>query len=165
MWPKDFRKKLILTIAVVVIMSGLIISQIVTHQYSAALFQVAAAQGEIIAHSLALDAADKILINDLVSLQNLLDDRVRSNPKIAYLFVVRDNRILVHTFSKGVPIELINANVPADNHQGHLKRIISNTNDRYMDFAWPIFEGKAGILRLGITEKPFRNQIDQLWLQ
>jgi len=165
MWPKDFRKKLILSIAVVVIMSGLIISQIVTHQYSATLFQVAAAQGEIIAHSLALDAADKILINDLVSLQNLLDDRVRSNPKIAYLFVVRDNRILTHTFSKGVPIELINTNVPADNHQGHLKRIISNTNDRYMDFAWPIFEGKAGILRLGITEKPFRNQINQFWLQ
>jgi two-component system response regulator HydG len=34
-----------------------------------------------------------------------------------------------------------------------------------MDFAWPIFEGKAGILRLGLTEKPFRSQINQLWLQ
>lgn len=164
-WPKDFRKKLILTIAVLVIFSGLIISQIVTHRYSTTLFQVAAAQGENIAHSLALDAADKILTNDLVSLQNLLDDHVRSNPKIAYLFVVRNNHILTHTFSHGVPIELINANVPADDHQGHLKKIISNTKDRYMDFAWPIFEGKAGVLRLGLSEKPFRSQIHQLWLQ
>jgi transcriptional regulator with GAF, ATPase, and Fis domain len=64
-----------------------------------------------------------------------------------------------------VPVELINANVPADTHQGHLKKIISNTKDRYMDFAWPIFEGKAGVLRLGLTEKPFRSQINQLWLQ
>ncbi len=154
-----------LTTALLVIMSGLIISQIVTHRYSTTLFQVAAAQGENIAHSLALDVADKILINDLVSLQNLLDDRVRSNPKIAYLFIVRDSRVLTHTFPKGVPIELINANVPADNHQGHLKKIISNTNDRYMDFAWPIFEIKAGMLRLGLSEKPFRSQINQLWLQ
>jgi transcriptional regulator with GAF, ATPase, and Fis domain len=165
MWPKDFRKRLMLIIAVLVIMSGLIISQIVTHRYSTTLFQVAAAQGENVAQSLALDAADKILINDLVGLQNLLDDRVRSNPKIAYLFVVRDNRILTHTFTKGVPVDLINANVPSDNHQGHLKKIISHTNDRYMDFALPIFEGKAGILRLGLTEKPFRSQINQLWLQ
>ncbi len=34
-----------------------------------------------------------------------------------------------------------------------------------MDFAWPIFEGKAGVLRLGLSEKPFRSQISQLWLQ
>ncbi|MFW6103924.1 MAG: sigma 54-interacting transcriptional regulator [Bacteroidota bacterium] len=154
-----------MTIGVIVIVSGLIISQIVTHQYSSALFRMAAAQGENIAHSLALDAADKILINDLVSLQNLLDDRVRSNPVIAYLFVVRDNRVLTHTFPEGVPVELINANVPANNHQGHLKKIISNVKDRYMDFAWPIFEGKAGVLRLGLTEKPFRRQINQLWFQ
>jgi transcriptional regulator with GAF, ATPase, and Fis domain len=165
MWPKDFRKRLILTIAVIVMVSGLIISQIVIHRYSATLFQMAAAQGENIAHNLALDAADKILINDLVSLQNLLDDRVRSNPKIAYLFVVRDNRVLTHTFPEGVPIELINANAPVNNHQGHLEKIISNTNERYMDFAWPIFEGKAGILRLGLSEKPFRSQIRQLWLR
>jgi transcriptional regulator with GAF, ATPase, and Fis domain len=165
MWPKDFRKRLILTIAMIVMVSGLIISQIVIHRYSTTLFQVAAAQGEIIAHNLALDAADKILINDLVSLQNLLDDRVRSNPKIAYLFVVRDNRVLTHTFPEGVPVELINANAPANNHQGHLKKIISNKNDRYMDFAWPIFDGKAGVLRLGLSEKPFRSQIRQLWLR
>ncbi|MEJ2658048.1 MAG: sigma 54-interacting transcriptional regulator, partial [Desulfobacterales bacterium] len=165
MWPKDFRKRLLLSAAVIVIVSGLIISQIVIHRYSNTLFQVAAARGENIAHNLALDAADKILINDMVSLQNLLDDRVRSNPKIAYLFVVRDNRVLTHTFSEGVPVDLINANAPENNHQGHLKKIISNSNERYMDFAWPIFEGKAGILRLGLSEKPFRKQIRQLWLQ
>ncbi len=165
MWPRDFRKRLILTITLIVMVSGLIISQIVIHRYSTTLFQMAAAQGENIAHNLALDAADKILINDLVSLQNLLDDRVRSNPKIAYLFVVRDNRVLTHTFSKGIPVELINANAPVNSHQGHMKKIISNTKDRYMDFAWPIFEGKAGVLRLGLSEKPFQNQIRQLWIR
>jgi len=165
MWPQDFRKRLLLVVAVIVITSGLVISQIVTHRYSATLSQFAAVQAENIAHDLALNATNKILINDLVGLQNLLDDRMRSNPNISYLFIVKNSRILTHTFLKGVPVDLINANTPDDNHHDNLKKIISKQGDRYIDIAWPIFEGKAGILRLGLDLKPFRKQIAQLWLQ
>jgi two-component system response regulator HydG len=165
MWPQDFRKRLLLVVAVIVITSGLVISQIVTHRYSATLSQFAAVQAENIAHDLALNATNKILINDLVGLQNLLDDRMRSNPNISYLFIVKNSRILTHTFLKGVPVDLINANTPDDNHHDNLKKIISKQGDRYIDIAWPIFEGKAGILRLGLNLKPFRKQIAQLWLQ
>jgi len=165
MWPQDFRKRLLFVVAVIVITSGLVISQIVTHRYSNTLSQVAAAQAENISHNLALNATNKILINDLVDLQNLLDDRMRSNPYISYLFIVRNNRILTHTFPKGVPVDLINANKPADNRHDSLKKIISKKGDRYIDIAWPIFEGKAGTLRLGLDLKPFRKQIAQLWLQ
>ena len=152
-------------IAVIVITSGLVISQIVTHRYGNTLSQFAAAQAENISHDLALNATNKILINDLVDLQNLLDDRMRSNPNISYLFIVKNGRILTHTFPKGVPVDLINANKPADNRHDSLKKIISKKGDRYIDIAWPIFEGKAGILRLGLDLKPFRRQIAQLWLQ
>jgi transcriptional regulator with GAF, ATPase, and Fis domain len=165
MWPQDFRKRLLFVIAVIVITSGLAISQIVTHRYSNTLSQVAAAQAENISCNLALNAINKILINDLVDLQNLLDDRMRSNPYISYLFIVRNNRILTHTFPKGVPVDLINANKPADNRHDSLKKIISKKGDPYIDIAWPIFEGKAGTLRLGLDLKPFRKQIAQLWLQ
>ncbi len=165
MWPQDFRKRLLLVVAVIVITSGLVISQIVTHRYSATLSQFAAVQAENIAHDLALNATNKILINDLVGLQNLLDDRMRSNPNISYLFIVKNSRILTHTFLKGVPVDLINANTPDDNHHDNLKKIISKQGNRYIDIAWPIFEGKAGILRLGLNLKPFRKQIAQLWLQ
>ena len=34
-----------------------------------------------------------------------------------------------------------------------------------MDFAHPILEGKAGILRLGMSEQPLRRQVYGLWLQ
>ena len=165
MWPQDFRKRLLLVVAVIVIASGLVISQIVTHRYSATLSQFAAAQAENIANDLALNATNKILINDLVDLQKLLDDRMRSNPYISYLFIVKNSRILTHTFQKGVPVDLINANNPVDNYHDNLKKIMSKQGDRYIDIAWPIFEGKAGTLRLGLNLKPFRKQIAQLWLK
>lgn len=165
MWPHDFRKRLLLVVAVTVIASGLVISQIVTHRYSATLSQFAASRAENIAHDLALNATNNILINDLVGLQNLIDDRMRSNPNISYIFIVKNSRILTHTFPKGVPVDLINTNTPVDSHHDNLKKIISKQGDRYIDIAWPIFEGKAGTLRLGLDLKPFRKQIAQLWMQ
>jgi len=135
MRSKSLRTKLFLTVSVLVIASGVIISQLVTHRYSASLFQGAVAQADNIAHTLALDAADKILINDLVGLQKLLDDQMQSNRSVAYIFIIRDGRILTHTFSEGVPVKLIHANAPSEENQGHLEKIISDSGDRFLDIA------------------------------
>jgi len=50
------------------LVSGLLISPLVTHRYSKSLFKEATAQAENLAYAVALEAADKILINDLVAL-------------------------------------------------------------------------------------------------
>jgi hypothetical protein len=99
MRPKSLKHTLLLTVAILVIISGILISQVVTHRYSVGLLEGAVAQAENIAHKLALDAADKVLINDLVSLQRLLEDQLVSNPAVGYLFVVQDTRVLTHTFT------------------------------------------------------------------
>ena len=168
MGPRTLKQKLFLTVAILVIASGISISLLVTHRYSTSLIQGAVAQAQNITHNLALDAVDKILINDLVALQKLLDDQMRSDPSIAYLFVVKDDRILTHTFSEGVPLKLIAANTlgpPFEEESGHLEKIISDSGERYLDIAWPIFSGKAGILRLGLSEKPYRKRVTNLWFQ
>ena len=64
MAPKSLRTKLLLIVSVLAIASGVVISQLVTHRYSGSLFRGAVAQAENISHSLTLDAADKILVND-----------------------------------------------------------------------------------------------------
>ncbi len=164
-WPRTLKHTLLLAMAVIVVSSGVAISQIVIHRYSRSLAQEAVTRAEKIAHNLALDAADKILINDLVALQKLLDDQMASEPAIGYLFVLRDGRILTHTFSAGVPVELIQANHSLDNKKGHLQKIISDGQERYVDFAWPILNGEAGTLRLGFSEGPYRHQVSKLKLQ
>jgi two-component system response regulator HydG len=148
-----------------VIGSGLLIMLLVSQSYSNSLLDLATAQGENLAHAVALDSADKILINDLVALQKMLDHQLRSNPSIAYLFILQDDRILAHTFTKGVPVELISANEFVPGKQTHFQEIASTDGEHYLDIAWPIFGGNAGILRLGVSEKPYRQQVSKLWLQ
>jgi two-component system response regulator HydG len=164
-WPRTLKRTLLLAMAFIVVCSGVAISQIVIHRYSRSLAQEAEARAEKIAHNLALDATDKILINDLVALQKLLDDQMASEPAIGYLFVLRDGRILTHTFGAGVPVELIRANHTLDPLKGHLQKIISDDRERFIDVAWPILNGEAGTLRLGFSEKPYRHQVSKLKLQ
>jgi len=123
------------------------------------------AHAENLAHAVSLEAADKILINDLVSLQKMLNHQVRSNPSIAYLFVLRDRQILAHTFTKGIPAELLYANSLAFGQKIHFQKIASTNGERYLDIAGPIFEGKAGVLRFGFSETLYRKQVARLWMQ
>lgn len=116
MRPRSLKTRLLLAVAALVIGSGLVIAFLVTQQYSAALRQAMFSQAENLAHSVALDAADKVLLNDLVALQRMLDQQTQSNPLLAYIFVMRDGRVLAHTFERGVPVQLLEANGIGGNH-------------------------------------------------
>jgi transcriptional regulator with GAF, ATPase, and Fis domain/HAMP domain-containing protein len=165
MKPRSLKTALLLTVAAVVVASGLIISQIVTHRYRVILIQGAVARAENIAHSLSLAAADPILVNDRVALQKLLADQLTSTPDVAYLFVIRKERVLSHTFEGGVPLELIGANDTLSAEGGHLEKLVSENGERFLDIAWPIFGGNAGVLRLGLSETPYRAEANRLWWQ
>jgi two-component system response regulator HydG len=165
MRPLSLKNKLLIAVSITVIGSGLLISLLVTQRYSSSLFSSLNAQADNIAQAVALDATDKILTNDLVALQKMLDYHISSNPNTAYIFIVKENQVLAHTFTNGIPIELLGANdTILENYTNH-KEIISTKGDRYLDIARPIFSGKAGLLRLGISEQPYRDQVVQLWIQ
>ena len=161
----SLKSKLLIIVSLLVIGSGLMISLLVTHRYSKSLFESMTAQAENLAQAIALDATDKILTNDLVALQKMLDYHMTSSPHTAYIFIIRENQVLAHTFTRGVPVELIGANDIILDNFSHHKEIISTDGERYFDIAWAVFSGKAGTLRLGVFEKPFRDQVKQLWLQ
>jgi two-component system response regulator HydG len=165
MRPHSLKAKLLIIISFLVIGSGLLISLLVTHRYSKSLFESMTAQAENLAQAIALDATDKILTNDLVALQKMLDYHMTGAPHAAYIFIIRENQVLAHTFPLGMPVELIGANDIILNNYSHHQEIISTEGERYLDIAWAIFSGKAGTLRLGVFEKPFRDQVMQLWLQ
>jgi two-component system response regulator HydG len=159
------RHTLLLAIAAIVLVSGLLISQLVAHRYSISLIAGAVAQAENAAHKLALDAAEAILINDLVGLQRLLDGQIAAHPAVSYIFILRDGQVLSHTFPAGVPVELIAANAVEVSDSGHLEKIVSDKGERFLDIAWPIFGGRAGTLRIGFSEEPYRKKVAELWLE
>ncbi len=158
---KSLKTTLLLTVALLVIFTGIVVSQLVIRNYSTTLLSGAIARAENIAHKLALDVTDKILINDLVAVQKIIDDQLQSESSVSYLFILSDQKVLVHTFSDGVPVNLINI----DSHKNNIAKLISETNERFIDIRWPIFEEKAGVLRLGISEEPYRYKVKQLSLK
>jgi DNA-binding NtrC family response regulator/HAMP domain-containing protein len=162
---KSLKSKLLAAVLALVIFSGLIIAFLVTQRYSAALHKTMVGQAENLAHAVALDAADKILINDLVGLQRMLDQQTHSNALVGYVFVIREGQVLAHTFEQGVPADLLSANEPVAMDQPHLREIVSVRGEHFLDTAWPIFDGKAGVLRLGFSEHYYRRQIAGLWLE
>jgi two-component system response regulator HydG len=165
MYLKSLKSKLLVVVSILVIASGILISLLFNQRYIQSLFQSMKAQAFNLAQAVELEATDKILTNDLVALQKMLDHQMRSNASISYLFVIRDQQILAHTFNDGVPVDLVPANTATDKATSQFKKITSTTGDHYLDIAWPIFSGKAGILRLGLSEQPYREQVMQLWIQ
>jgi transcriptional regulator with GAF, ATPase, and Fis domain len=161
----SLKSKLLASISAIVILIGLAIAGIVTQRYSGALRQEMAGQSENLAHAIALDASDRILINDLVGLQKMLDQQRRIHPDLAYVFILKDGQMLAHTFDQGVPAGLLEANQPRSPARPGFRQVVSQKGDRYLDTAWPIFEGKAGILRLGFSESRYRSQLVKLWAE
>jgi hypothetical protein len=64
-----------------------------------------------------------------------------------------------------VPVELIAANAVMDSETGRLEKIVSDRGERFLDIAWPIFGGRAGMLRIGFSEEPYRKKVGELWFQ
>ena len=161
---RSLRSKLVISVSALVIGSGVVISLLETKRFSKTLHEAAISHGEYISKAVALEATNKILINDLISLQNMLNYQRESNPSLAYLFITKDGRVLAHTFADGIPRNLIEINIPNNKNRANYKSIVNNDGERYLDFATPIFDGKAGVLRIGLSEKPYRSQVANLWL-
>jgi two-component system response regulator HydG len=159
------KGRLLLAIIGLIVGSGLIISFLVTYRYSQALYAAATTHAENLSHQIVLQAADKILTNDLVSLQKLIDHHMRSHSSLSYLFIFKDGEVLAHSFPDGLPANLIGANLAESGGEGSILKIQAESGDDFLDFAHPILEGKAGVLRLGMSEQPLRQQVNVLWLQ
>jgi transcriptional regulator with GAF, ATPase, and Fis domain len=165
MRPKSFKSKLLIAVITLVTSSSVLISLLVAQRYSNSLQQRAIVEAENIGHAVALEVTDKILIHDLVTIQKTLDHHLRSNPAIAYLFVVSNNNVLAHTFNRGIPVDLVAANSVSKAGSISFKKIYSGTREHFIDIALPIFDGKAGTLRVGLSEKTYREQVRQLWIE
>ncbi len=159
------KTMLLLAVAFLVVTTGIVVSQLVIRNYSSSLLSQAIAQAESIAHKLSLDVTDKILINDLVAVQKILDDQLQSETSVSYLLIINDNEVLVHTFQDGIPAKLIEVNQSGNLANKSIKNLVSQKGERFVDIRWPVFMAKAGVLRLGFSETPYRNKVKQLGMK
>ncbi|MGC9029953.1 MAG: HAMP domain-containing protein [Desulfomonilaceae bacterium] len=157
--------RLFIGVSFLVIASGLLICLLVTHWYARSLRESLQLQAAYLGKAAALEAADKILVHDLVGLQKLLDHHKRSNPSAAYLFVERDGRVLAHTFEDGAPAQLLGWAGVSPGDSPAFRDIVSQDGVHYMEVAWPIFGGHAGTLHLGFSHELLDKRLHRLWLE
>lgn len=123
-------------------------------------------RGVSVAGDLAARSIDPILLNDSYALYQLLTETVANHPDTLYAFVVDpSDHVLAHTFGNGgFPIGLLDATLTsqAQSHAGS-----EVTNLRYAsqegvvhEFSAPIFEGRAGMVRVGLTETRLNSVIN-----
>ncbi len=162
---RSLKSALLFSVAGVIVCTGLLICMVLIHRFADRLMDTVQVRAEAIAKKLALDLTDPILINDVVAIQKTMEALMASDADVAYIIITQHGGVLAHTFKNGVPTGLVEANRGSAGKDGHLLKIISETGDRYIDIALPIFEGRAGALRIGLSEAPYRRQVTALWGQ
>ncbi len=160
----SLRSKLILAVSVLLIGSGMVITFLVTNLLSENLQASLIAQGEHLCHTLAVEAL-KGTLNDSSALRRLMNHQRFNTPSLAYIFIIRKDRVQAHTFPGGIPAELLTATTFDDQGPRNINRIVTNRGESYLDFVSPVLSGKAEVLRMGLLEKPYRSRVMELWLK
>ncbi|MBI3242128.1 MAG: HAMP domain-containing protein, partial [Chloroflexi bacterium] len=113
-----------------------------------------------VTRDLAARATDLILVNDLYALHQLLSETQANNANVRYAFIV-DNygQVIAHTFGDGFPAGLLEANSAGPN-QHHQTTILDTDEGKAWDTAVPIFDGRAGVARVGLSDAGIRGVVD-----
>ena len=119
-------------------------------------------RGVSIARDLAARSTDLILINNTYALYGLLKDTLHNNADLRYAFVLDPNgHVLVHSFDQGFPRGLAEENTVVPTERAHAVVLLSDEGSIH-DIAVPIFDGRAGVARVGLTEQSVRTAVDNV---
>lgn len=146
----SIRYKLFFTMAGTVVLFALLSVLLVNMYLRIVLKKEMINNGKLLAAAISSHVADEILINDLVQVATFFEDTLKINTEVAYVFIEKDGQVPLHTFNGGFPVGLLDIG-----HAGAEPDyvIVRTGNTIFYDFAAPIFGGKAGILRLGMSGK------------
>lgn len=108
--------------------------------------------GIALTRDLAARAAEFILLDDLYSLHNLLQDTQAHNDSVRYAFILDTLGMpLVHSFREGFPQGLLDANAVGPTDRYRVQRLETNEGVVW-DIAAPVLSGEGGVARLGVSE-------------
>jgi signal transduction histidine kinase len=122
-------------------------------------------QSVSVSRDLAARSTDPILLNDLLSLHDLLDETLANNPNVRYAFIVDpQGQVIAQTFSGGFPPGLLSMNSVQPNEHHHTALIKTNEG-LVWDTAVPILDGKVGTARVGLSDASMQSALSTLTAQ
>ena len=118
-----------------------------------------------VARDLASRSTDLILVNNVYALYNLVLETQLNYPDIRYILILdANNQALVHTFGNGLPGGLIEAN-PLSLDKDYSVYSFNSPDGRVWDIAAPIFDGRAGVARVGFSEASIQRTVNLVTTQ
>ena len=161
-----FRTKITLSIIAILLIFGIGLSMIMSKWVSEALLKENRMRGISNAVNLSARVVEPLLSEDLLVLKNLVDELSRTDEDVIYTFILdRSGKPLVHTFSGGFPIDLIQANALQEGEAYHLQ-LLSTGGEHINDFAVPVLIGNArlGTVRIGMSHARVQEVVQRiLW--
>lgn len=119
-------------------------------------------QGIAMARGLAARSTDYIFTNNIYSLYELNKETINNSHDIRYALILDSSgRVLVHSFGKSLPKGLRDVN-SANGEQNYNIKIIRTEEGIIHDIAVPIFKGRAGTVRIGMSEQGMHKVINNI---
>ncbi len=147
----SIRYKLLGMVLAVILLLGLAVIVQVQIQLAKDLRQSLEERGIALARDLAEDATDLILTQNIFGLYQELRATLETNPDVRYVFILdAQGGVVAHSFPQRVPSDLFVVN-PLATGQPWRAQILNSDEGLITDVAVPIFEGKLGIVRLGLS--------------
>lgn len=161
----SIRTKIIGIILGLVILLGSGLTLFVRQSLHEAMSRELETLAESVTHDLASRSTDLILVNNVYALYDLVQETQRNYPDIRYILILdTNNQALVHTFGSGLPGGLIEANLPSAGER--YRAFAFNTAEgRVLDTAVPIFDGRAGVARVGFSEVSIQRTLNMVTTQ
>lgn len=110
-------------------------------------------------------SADFAILKDILNLHSLIQDTIRNNPDIEYIFIVDENlNIINHSFGRGFQVseQLITSNLFSKEILPYQLVTFPSTLGTIHDVITPIIDGEAGYVRVGLNEKQIYKTIDEI---
>lgn len=147
-----------LVVGVVLLLSSMIVWQmgnILTNNLRDQLDKRAVSIGS----DVAARATNELLINNTYAVYELLQNTLKNNEGVLYLFIVDPHgNVLAHTFGEAFPKELLKANAVAGTDKYHLT-VFRTEVGVVRDVAVPILNGKLGVARVGMDENGLQKAV------
>ncbi|WP_207261314.1 ATP-binding protein [Desulfovibrio sp. Huiquan2017] len=148
-----FRTKLNLGMSAILVGMAVLLLPLIGTMSANSLVDESKKRGSALAEGLSVRAVDSLLARDFLRLKNMVDEQ-STVEDVIYAFVQDKNGyVLVHTFQRGFPVDLVDANKVATGEALHIQLLVDGSR-RIYDFAAPVLvsDGRLGTVRIGLSQ-------------
>ncbi|MBO8168901.1 MAG: HAMP domain-containing protein [Thermoanaerobacteraceae bacterium] len=150
-----------IAVLLVLLLGTLLIWQ-AENTFSRVLRQDLTKQGVSLGNYLAARSENLLLTNNIYALHELIRDTMANNSEVAYIFITdSEGQVVIDSFDRGIPKGLKTFNKVAEGEK-YSQRTFATREGLIQDIAVPILDGKAGQIRLGLSEKGIVLTIEKL---